>query len=86
MTVLLLLVATLVRDYGREESVKGRHQPQLHTAFAHLEFRDDRIVEYTPYNTALNYAEAVEYCRDAGGAIAQPEDEGDLFYGLQCML
>ena len=83
--VLLLLVATLVDDRGRETNAKDRHQLQLHAALAYLGFRNDRIVEYKPHEVSLDYTGAVKYCRDAGSAIAQPKDNDDLFYGLQGM-
>ena len=84
--VLLLLVATLLNNRGRETNAKDRHQLQSHAAFAYLGFRDDRIVEYKSHDVALNYKQAVKYCRSAGDAIAQPKELDDFLYGIQCML
>ena len=84
--VLSLLVATLVNERGRETNVEDRLQLQPRAALAHLGFRDGRIVEYKPHDTALTYTQAVEYCRRVGGAIAQPKSVRDLFDDLQGML
>ena len=83
--MLLLFVATLVNARGRERNVKDRHQLQLHAALAYLRLRDDRIVEYKLHDDALTYTQAVEYCRDAGGAIAQPTSFLGLFTDVQGM-
>ena len=67
-------------------NAQDQHQLQLHGALAYLGYRTDRIVEYKPHEVSLNYTKAVEYCRNAGGDIAQPVDKDDLFYGPQCMV